>query len=449
MKLLYYGETPYIETGAGQVSRHLLPVLHEFFDEIHVCAINQWWTQPGIPEWMTITQGTQEDLWASAEARRFIAAKDYDCLFLTTDLNRIDELYEEIRAAREAGIPVIMYAAMDCHIFHKHFWRVLKLASVAVVFSEWARRQAIFVDPDLESLRVIYHGCEPDVFYPLPEEERRALRQQFFGVGDETFVVASVNRNQLRKDLARAMAAFHLFHLDSPDSLLYMHCKQSDLGGHLPSQAIALGLSKQEIVFAPPEYHESGGLTRSDLNKIYNAADVCISTSTGEGWGLTTTEAMAAGVPFIGPDNSVFPEQLGNFEMLRWEDRYFLAERGILVESGGPDLWFIPYGVSDTPRELCSTTGMKQALSEVRTYPESAKQRAQAARAWTLQHTWQHKQEQWRALLQEVTGATSQREVEEGDLLKHSDGAAGGQAAQAGDRDCPAPGGRTALTQGA
>lgn len=407
MKLLFYGETPYIATGASQVTKHLLPVLQQFFDDIHIVAINQVTPVEELPAGLTLTCAHREDLVASEEARKYISACDYDCLFLTTDINRITDLRQEIQQAKDKGIPVIMYAAMDCHIFVRQFWDILLLADAAVVFSDWCYRHALMMLPEIQpKLHVIYHGCEPDVFYPLPLEEKRALRKAVFGIEDDRiFLVLNVNRNQVRKDLGRTMAAFHLFHIEHPNSLLYIHAKQNDLGGSLLTQAAYLGLrfagSSPEIVFAPDTLSEFAGISREELNGIYNAADVCISTSTGEGWGLTTTEAMAAGCPFIGPDNTTFTEILGKIDYHSgWN--WNIAKRGILVKSGGPDLWTITYGISDTPREICSTTGMRNALLYAYANRQAMQRYAQAAREWTLEHTWKHKQTEWADMLENI-----------------------------------------------
>ncbi len=169
---------------------------------------------------------------------------------------------------------------------------------------------------------------------------------------------------------------------------MYLHAKQEDLGGHLPTQALLLGLrvDSNEIIFAPETYNEIAGISRSALNGVYNAADVCISTSTGEGWGLTTTECMAAGTPFIGPKNTTFQEIL--------ED-----ERGYLVASGGENLWTIPYGLSQGPREIVSVTAMSEALEHVFYNMEEAQSRAKKAREWAMSHTWRGMISEWLSFL--------------------------------------------------
>jgi len=401
MRLLWYGETPYIETGAGQVAKHLLPLFLRLFERVHLVPINQWWEQKNLPERLTIAPHKEtEEHWNMENARNAILARDYDCLFLTADINRIEDLREEIEQVVLAGIPIIMYAAVDSMLFARNFYDILRVATRAVVFSHWARSFVQRMQPDIP-LKVIYHGAEPDVFYPLPDFARREARKRLFNVEDDTFVVLNVNRNQARKDIARSMAAFHLFHLENPDSVMYVHAKQIDYGGNLPLQAAALGMKVHapgaEIFFAPEAYSESIGVSRSELNNIYNSADAFITSSTGEGWGLTTVECMAAGTPIIAPNNSVFPEQLG--EPFSWAGDYSPADRGLLVKSGGPDLWATFYGFSDCPRPICSVTGMKNALLDVYRYSSLAADRAVLARRWAASHAWDHVCAQWEKLI--------------------------------------------------
>ena len=149
MRLLWYGETPYIPTGAAQVALNLLPVMQSYFDEIHLIAINQVGEPKNLPTGFTITCSPQEDMIATPNARAAIAACDYDVLFLTTDINRITDLRPEIEIAKAAGIPIIMYAAMDCHIYVRQFWDILLLADVPIVFSQWCKRQALRLVPEL------------------------------------------------------------------------------------------------------------------------------------------------------------------------------------------------------------------------------------------------------------------------------------------------------------
>jgi glycosyltransferase involved in cell wall biosynthesis len=53
------------------------------------------------------------------------------------------------------------------------------------------------------------------------------------------------------------------------------------------------------------------GWPAQDLAVLYNAADVFMSTSWGEGFGLTLAEALACGVPVVAQDVSAITEVVG------------------------------------------------------------------------------------------------------------------------------------------
>lgn len=53
-------------------------------------------------------------------------------------------------------------------------------------------------------------------------------------------------------------------------------------------------------------------VSRSELNLLYNSADVLLSTSLEEGFGLPTIEAMSCGLPVVLSDREFFREVAGN-----------------------------------------------------------------------------------------------------------------------------------------
>jgi glycosyltransferase involved in cell wall biosynthesis len=57
----------------------------------------------------------------------------------------------------------------------------------------------------------------------------------------------------------------------------------------------------------PKEFEDSMVETET-LNKIYNASDCFISTTLGEGWGLTYSEAASCKLPIIAPYSASFIE---------------------------------------------------------------------------------------------------------------------------------------------
>ncbi len=117
-----------------------------------------------------------------------------------------------------------------------------------------------------------------------------------------------MNRNQPRKRLDLTLRAFaewvHGF--DVPDAFLYLHVAPTgDMGYDIDNLAAYYNLHGRIINADPGVFH---GASEETLAKTYGIFDVQISTTVGEGWGLTTMEGMACGVPQIVPDWSALGE---------------------------------------------------------------------------------------------------------------------------------------------
>jgi glycosyltransferase involved in cell wall biosynthesis len=290
---------------------------------------------------------------------------------------------------------IVGYYAVDCDIINAQTFNSLAYCNAKVTYTRHGKQVIEGYRPDMDGLvNVIPLACEPDVFYPLSEEERRKARKELFYVEDDaTFMVINVNRNQARKDLGRTLDIFHQFHRKHPNSKLYMHSKQDDIGGHLPTMARMIGMEPgREVLFADERFHVLQGFTRDYLNKVYNAADCLMSTSLGEGWGLTTTEAMASCTPVVVPNNTAFTEIVGADE-----------ERGFLVKSGGDvDHMQWLYKTTNHPHSIVHSEDMIQTLDYVYYVRNDAKARAREAREWTLQHTREIIKDQWKEFFSEA-----------------------------------------------
>lgn len=161
------------------------------------------------------------------------------------------------------------------------------------------------------------HGIDTGVFTPLCRAERRAkLANQWEVALQDKFVVAMVSANKgspSRKGFFEAFAAFKVFSDAHPDALLYMHTDIFGLahGEHLPTVQQLVGLEPAKVIYAPQYHYMAGMLSPKYLADVYNAADVLLLPSRGEGFGLPLVEAQAAGCPAIATDFSAMAELVG------------------------------------------------------------------------------------------------------------------------------------------
>jgi glycosyltransferase involved in cell wall biosynthesis len=145
------------------------------------------------------------------------------------------------------------------------------------------------------------------VYRPM---DRRQAREDM-GVGDRFFAVMVSNNTGTkdapsRKAFPQVFQAFKWFLESEPDALLYVHAFTS---GHLELEqhAAEVGII-DNIRFADSYDLHSGHYGAEDMATLYNAADVLVNPSMGEGFGVPIVEAQACGTPVITGDWTAMSE---------------------------------------------------------------------------------------------------------------------------------------------
>lgn len=180
---------------------------------------------------------------------------------------------------------------------------------------------------------IIPHGYEESDFSPVLKSDARRI----LGLPQKSFIVGNVNRNQPRKRLDLSIGYFAKWQqVEDADAYLLLHCALNDVGWDLMSLAKHYGVS-QRVIFTGCERLEDM-MPQSRLKVIYSALDVQISTSDGEGWGLTTMEGMACGVHQIVPDFAAlgeWPEPASRIPCLHSTARPGVNTIGMIPEFDG------------------------------------------------------------------------------------------------------------------
>ncbi len=145
---------------------------------------------------------------------------------------------------------------------------------------------------------VILHGVDLGIFSPPPDREAAKAALGLAG----SFVVLSDSRNQPRKLLPRLLDVFARFAEDRPDAVLHLHTDPDDefasssyYSYDVRADIAHLGLDGK-VRFTPGFTMRQGqGLPIEELARYYQAADVHLLASSGEGFGLPSLQAAAAG----------------------------------------------------------------------------------------------------------------------------------------------------------
>lgn len=198
----------------------------------------------------------------------------------------------------------MVYFPIDNDVLPKSFVETLMSQDIRVTFTNYGKE--ICEKHGVTDVNVAHHGVDTDIFFPMSDEERQKLRIQN-GL-DDKFVVGQINRNNFRKMTPLLMEAFEEFARDKPEARLFLHCDPRDNQGYDLIEYVQQLNLDGKVLFNSRVKNAITGVPATELNLYYNAMDVHASATTGEGWGLTTTEAQAAGCPVIIGKHSTGPE---------------------------------------------------------------------------------------------------------------------------------------------
>jgi glycosyltransferase involved in cell wall biosynthesis len=225
---------------------------------------------------------------------------------------------------------------------------------------------------------VLLHGFHSNTFFPMPKELARKQLQ----LPNDIFIYMCMNRNQPRKRYDVLIMAFVELVVKYPTRPLYLLCvcDKGDKGGwslfelfqrELRLRGVSLDLFGNRLIITS----QNMSFKDEEVNLFYNVADVGVSASDGEGWGLCNFEQMGVGVPQVVPD-------LGGFK------EFCSTENSVLVK---PTVrYYIPNGFSPvggeahacTPHDFC--VGMEEYLLNTEKRVEHGKE----ARSAVLDYTW-------------------------------------------------------------
>src|SRR5260370_22640073 len=288
---------------------------------------------------------------------------------------------------RTAGIPWAFYYPIDADMgegrLPPFLVGILKTVDLPIAMSRYGHDVALANDVEPAYIPL---GVDTKVFEPPVD---KWLAKQAFGY-EGKFVILSDARNQIRKMVPRTLEIFRRFAIEKDDVILHLHCDPDDPRARsleycydLRSDIAFLNLIDK--VHLTKDMSISAGLPIERLVQIYQAADVHLLASLGEGFGMPTLQAAATGGVPLASDYTASQELVGQHgEAI--SIRHFLLDslglRGGLID------------IEDAVSRLEKLYRDRQLLAS----------KAQSAREFALSYDWEGIVSHWEALLErEVT----------------------------------------------
>jgi len=304
-----------VHSGFGTVTQNIFDRLANRGWDIHTLAINWRGDHWDTPQKLYLpTQKLQPDLYGKSRYIELVGALMPDVIVFINDpavvrdsllASPFDEnlaIWRGVTTGTDVyRVPIVAYMPIDGYD-NPGSWDVLIGRVLRIAMTKFGR------DTSMTEADVIWHGVDTSVFRPRDKKQSKEL----LGYDPDRFLILRVDKNSLRKDYPATWKALRPILRRHKDIDVHFHCaNRADDGYDLD----ALRFNDEDIrdrVSFSQNLTGYVGWNEEALATLFSAADIFVSTSWGEGFGLNNLQAMAAGTPVIATDCSATTEVVGD-----------------------------------------------------------------------------------------------------------------------------------------
>lgn len=236
--------------------------------------------------------------------RQIIDLEKPDAIFLITDPRYFTWVFQMENEIRK-HIPIVylnIWDSLPAPSYNREFYE--SCDALFGISKQTVNINKVVLGNKAESkiIKYVPHGLNHKNFRPLKSDDKQVIefKNQLTGDKDYDFVLLFNSRNIRRKSIPDTILAWKLFIDGLPKEkadkcLFVLHTEPvSDHGTDL--------LAVIDYMFPEGNHNiviSHNKFSTEQMNLMYNCADGVVLASSAEGWGLSITEALLTGTPFI------------------------------------------------------------------------------------------------------------------------------------------------------
>jgi len=395
MKVCWLSVSPVAATGYGRETREIVSRLIDKYDitcvaheaDVIVWGGKKWYTMPNSKRVLTlvmtnplVSMGSAIDI-----LNMYIDRYKFDIIIAHWDAFALEFL-------NSVKVPYLAYIPIDGPMSESWAYYVRDAYRI-IAYSKFGYNELHKFFPPAK-IEYIPHGIDTNVFKPIniSKSKLRTQIEAYPPIPEDCFLIVDVAANiGSRKQIPLLLKTFKKFAKKHSDVHIYLHSNTSaTLGKSYDLLSFVNALGIEDRVHFPAVNPILEGVGDEELCKIYNAADVYVSNSVAEGFGLPILEAQACGTPVIAPRNSAQTE--------------LVEGHGLLFDSIDPEIYheipiYVPqltwYPVPDQRKLL-------EKLEKIYVDEDLREELGKKAREFALNYSWEKIIPLWHQLLDTI-----------------------------------------------
>ena len=336
-KILLICDDIRVHSGVGTVAREIVTHTSHHFNWVNIAGAI---SHPDKGKKLDISQSSNEiagiedanvmlyptDGYGTAEfLRQIIKLENPDAIMLITDPRYFTWLFNIEQEIRKS-IPITYLNIWDDYpapMYNSAYYEACDLLMGISKQTVNINKIVLGEKSKNKIFKYVPHGLNTDNYKPIPDTDKDLIKfkKDFLNNENPEFVLFFNSRNIRRKQIPDAMLAFRAF-LDQLPKEKADKCKFILHTEITSPHGTDLRRVKEYLFdesYPNAIKFSTNKLSSEHLNYLYNIADAQILLTSNEGWGLTITEAMLAGTPFIAnvtggmQDQMRFEDEDGNW----------------------------------------------------------------------------------------------------------------------------------------